>query len=312
MDDAQYISRGASDAQTSLADEIGAQTGHIRSDVPERPAWFAGKREDREAQEIRKRAPARPPATAAPESPQTEVNESWPERIVSWFVSDDAKGFGTSVVFHILLLIFCSFIIIHSTKPNAPFSTEASEADDRGVEMDDSISTEIEIADIETESIQPPQFQQIPIPTQQAPRSAILTDLEQNIASLFGTSDGEGDAGDPGFRPPGNGKFVRKGSFTAWTVPEDPAPGEAYFIIIHVELPKRIRNYDPRDLTGFMRGTDGYKTAIGFYRGKYFGEFNKRAKQLVIRIPGAAANVRDTIHVESRVLREKQDLEIVF
>ncbi len=37
-----------------------------------------------------------------------------------------------------------------------------------------------------------------------------------------------------------------------------------------------------------------------------------KAKQFVIKIPGAAAKVKDEILIQSRMLKEKQKLVIVF
>ncbi|NOX55594.1 MAG: hypothetical protein GXP27_14375 [Planctomycetes bacterium] len=229
------------------------------------------------------------------------------------------EGVVVSLLFHAILLGIFSLIVLQSVKPSKPFSTLFSEADDEGTDLGDLSEAQVEMPDLSAEGVQLPQLQPLPIPTDPSLRSAIVPDLQRSAEaiaeSLLKADGGGGDAGltpHGGFKMPGSGNVVRKGSFTAWTVPEDPDPGESYLIVIQVRLPRWVRNYSPRDLTGHMRGTDGYTTPIGFYRGRYYGKFNSRAKQLVIRIPGAAKNVRDTIHVESRLLREKQDLEIVF
>jgi hypothetical protein len=131
-----------------------------------------------------------------------------------------------------------------------------------------------------------------------------------------GGSGGGGGGGDgTGFRMPG--KAVTKGSFTAWTFPEDPKPREDYLIVIQIQLPASVTDYKKEDITGYMEGDDGYRTPIGDYRGnkfdkKYYGDFDMRAKQFVIKIPGAAAKVKDVIQVRSKVLKEEQVLEIVF
>ena len=110
---------------------------------------------------------------------------------------------------------------------------------------------------------------------------------------------------------------VIKGNFAAWTQPADPAPFQNYFINITVKLPKGVTSYKQDDLSGLVIGTDGYMTPLGNYRGnkfpkKYYGKFDMDTKTLVVRVPGAKEKVKDTIQVESQVLGEKQQLEIVF
>ncbi len=240
-------------------------------------------------------------------------------RLRQWFRSEDAKAVAVSAVFHALLLVALSLIAVHVQRPSQPFSTVVSEGDEPGVDLAGADETRIEVPSVEVSGAQVPQLRQLPVPTDQAHRSALTTELAQSVESLadtlqqLGQGGGqEGLADGVGFRMPGSGKVVRKGRFAAWTVPEDPAPYEDYLIVVQVQVPRQLRNYDGRDLSGYMYGTDGYTTPIGFYRGRYYGKFIRGANQLVIRIPGAEKNVRDVIHVESRLLREKQELEIVF
>ena len=131
------------------------------------------------------------------------------------------------------------------------------------------------------------------------------------------TTGSESTAGGSGVRPPGTANAVTKGSFTAWTIPADPAPREDYLVVILVRVPERIRRYEKEDLSGFLEGDDGYETPIGNFTGKgfpkqFYGQFDTTARRLVIRVPGAAAKVRDTIRIRSKVLREEQTMEIVF
>ena len=60
-----------------------------------------------------------------------------------------------------------------------------------------------------------------------------------------------------------------------------------------------------------MNGTDGYKQVIRFKRDETFTVVDGIV-QVRIRVPGADRLVRDTIRVESKVLREKQTIEIEF
>jgi hypothetical protein len=58
-------------------------------------------------------------------------------------------------------------------------------------------------------------------------------------------------------------KAVTKGSFTVWTVPSDPGPGEDYQIFIEVKLPQSLSSYQRGDLRGNVSGTDSYQQSFG-------------------------------------------------
>ena len=124
-----------------------------------------------------------------------------------------------------------------------------------------------------------------------------------------GTGGGKGDGNGPQFAMPS--KAVTKGSFTVWTVPEDPLPGQNYKIIIQVKLPDRVTRYRRSDLTGTVIGTDGYRQFIpGVKRG--WLPVRENLAQMDIFVPAAASLVRDKIMVRSKILKEEQNLEIVF
>ena len=60
-----------------------------------------------------------------------------------------------------------------------------------------------------------------------------------------------------------------------------------------------------------MIGTDGYKQPIHFEPTVQL-DVEEGAVEIRITVPGAAQKVRDTIRVESKLLREKQTFEIEF
>lgn len=129
-----------------------------------------------------------------------------------------------------------------------------------------------------------------------------------------GTGGGEGDgsaleAGAPMVNVPA--RAVTKGSFSAWTEPEDPQPFEPYVIIISVRLPEKIKKYRPRDLSGIVLGTDGYKQLIRFSTSQVVDP-EAGVVQFQIQVPGARQLVRDTIRIESKLLKEKQVLQLEF
>ena len=128
-----------------------------------------------------------------------------------------------------------------------------------------------------------------------------------------GTSDGAGGDGEAMQVPAVNvpSYAVSKGSFSAWTEPRDPDPGRQYIIVIQVRVPGNIKKYRASDLTGMVIGTDLYKQAIKFRSTEEFA-IKDGAVQVRIPVPGAAKLVRDTIRIESRLLREKQTIQIEF
>jgi hypothetical protein len=131
---------------------------------------------------------------------------------------------------------------------------------------------------------------------------------------------------------------VTKGSFSAWTEPKDPEPGHNYQIIIQVRLAEKLLKngkYRLSDITGLVRGTDTYQLPIKFNSKQSIAPKDGTVElvirtpnrppapatavvledgivQLSIEIPGAAQLVRDTIRIESKLLKEKQVIELVF
>lgn len=104
---------------------------------------------------------------------------------------------------------------------------------------------------------------------------------------------------------------VTKGSFSVWTEPRDPEPGQPYRIIIQIRVPSGVTRFRGSDLTGAVIGTDTYRQAIRFKSTDQFPVVDG-AVEIPIVVPGAKRLVRDTIRVESRLLREKQVIHIVF
>lgn len=160
--------------------------------------------------------------------------------------------------------------------------------------------------------------------------SASFGDLGTSAAGAVGAADaagqggqgvgaGEGDgAGDgagvavPAINIPG--RAVTKGSFSAWTEPEDPEPLQRYVICIVVRLPgnfEKSTKYRLRDISGLVIGTDGYKQYIRF-KPTQTSLIQDGAVQIDVSVPGASRLVRDTIRIESKLLKEKQVIQLVF
>lgn len=140
--------------------------------------------------------------------------------------------------------------------------------------------------------------------------------LMEATENLLGGADGDGeDAGDSTAAMARNIKVpesaITKGSFTVWTEPVDPRPRTAYDIVIQVQLPKSAKQYRLSDLSGSVRGTDGYLKLV-----KYPANERRAVKdgavQVSIKIPGAAQLVKDVIQIRSKILNEEQTIEIIF
>lgn len=129
-----------------------------------------------------------------------------------------------------------------------------------------------------------------------------------------GRGRGRGDGMGNGLRKPVGKNAVTEGSFTVWTEPEDPAPGEGYLILIEVKLPDKVRRYPRSDLTGMVTGTDGWRQPLPGNASPVqpYLPVDENTVQLQVAVPGAGRLVQDTVQIRSRMLKEEQVLRIVF
>jgi len=154
---------------------------------------------------------------------------------------------------------------------------------------------------------------------------------DAKIAAMGSEETEPTDQGDTQFfRIPESGLAVTKGSFTAWTDPAHPKPGDFYQIIIEMRLPDRLTRYRLTDLSGRVVGTDGYSQRLPFDQRKANAarvtggaepvtvkrntvvELLGNKLQLAIKVPGARRLVKDRIFIKSRRLREEQEIKLVF
>jgi len=104
---------------------------------------------------------------------------------------------------------------------------------------------------------------------------------------------------------------VSAGSFSVWTEPDNPDPGEPYRIIVQIRLPDGTERYSVADLEGVVVGSDGYQKLIpGNMRG--FLPVHEGQARFEVHIVSADENVLDTVFVRSKVLREAQKLQLRF
>ena len=102
-------------------------------------------------------------------------------------------------------------------------------------------------------------------------------------------------------------------------------------IVIRIRLPEKTKLYRISDLSGKVEGSDFYVQHLPFdperkdliprtERGGQIVPVRKNDRlrviknhvQIMIPVKGAASLVRDAIQVKSRMLKEDQQLEIVF
>lgn len=250
--------------------------------------------------------------TSAPPLPQTfagdeDREEDWRTRLRRWFWGSSGVGYAASLLLHLILLILASIVIVDGMKGDESFSTLLTQSEGDDFDISGPIDTSV-VAE-EEQPLVPPELTVVPTVETTIDKIAapsIIAAAPQNTAS-----EGSGAGSGFQFRMPESGKAVTKGSFTAWTVPEDPAPGQDYLIVIQIRLPEHITKYPSKDLTGRVIGTDGYRQIIPGDAPRYL-PLKDHETQLSIKVPGAERLVKDTILIQSRRLEERQELEIVF
>ncbi len=242
-------------------------------------------------------------------------------------------GAGGSFVVHAVVLSVLAIWMLEQFSEDRPLSTEWSQSEEGPVSLPESVAGELEVASQDVQQME--EVRRIDTAFVDG-REHVLDDaLSDALFEYAVESDGKKTSTGNGLlAAPKGAKVVQKGSFSVWTVPEDPLPNQEYKIVIQVRLPKVVRRYRARDLTGQVEGTDGYRQKIPWdplwkgrsdvaltvrdgrlvaLRKEGFLPIRNRVSQLIIRVPPANKKlVRDTITIESRLLKEKQVLEIVF
>jgi hypothetical protein len=266
----------------------------------------------------RKRRSAEPAgaATARTSEPESQSKtathghapETDADSLKRYLIRQASTGAGISVGIHAVLLALLSLFVITHHNEDAPWLTSSFAADE---------TANLDLTELEDFTLEPlAASTPIDVVSAVVPQPAAVQPGFL-VAESPGPSGNASNTNGTGVRPPGTANAVTKGSFTAWTDPADPKPREDYLLVILVRVPDSVRKYTQEDLSGFLTGDDGYETPIGNFTGKgfpkqFYGQFNDKAHRLVIRVPGAAAKVRDTIQIRSRILREEQTLEKVF
>jgi len=247
----------------------------------------------------------------AGETGEREV--AWHERLVRRVVGAAAVGYGASLLVHLLLLVSLSLVVVAGTGADqlAIFAGLSEDAGTSNEQFDEIFDTKMDLPPGETDVLS--------ISALDRSSDSEMEHLQPSLASVSaagaeGGSDGDGEAEEETghkFAMPTGGNVVTEGSFTAWTIPEDPAPGEKYTIVIQIKLPQRINRYRSSDLSGTVVGTDRYRQELPGLQPKFL-PVRKSSVQLEILVPGASELVQDTIRIRSRLLKEERELKLVF
>ena len=243
-----------------------------------------------------------------------ELPESWLERLWAVLWCPSAHSYYTSLFLHAtLLMLLLAIVLPHHVDDVGGINAVLEDDDglgDAGLFDEEIPDTVVEV---QQASAEPP------------PENLPVSELVSSALTGRGTG-----VADINLRLPKGGKAVTRGSFTAWTIPEDPLPGQQYRIVIQVKLPPRLKRYRLSDLAGRVVGTDRYRQELPVddekpsmtrvmrrgqlvvVRRSELLPIRDNTVELIVFIPGADNLVRDTIHIESKILKEKQTLEIVF
>lgn len=277
--------------------------------------------------------------SAQSDTDSNEVEEptlSPKDRILIWLASFTATGYLVSFLLHSTLLTIMAIVIVGGIQGKDDFSTLASLDDKDSLALNGPLDTRIE----EAAGGKTTEFNIMqPVKNMTGENESTLKEIEADVSAHLGKGEGETDGDGKGtgggefkFKPMGNAVTV--GSFTAWTVPKDPDLNEDYLIIIQVKLPYSYKStrYRASDLSGLVVGTDDHRQAIPWdvrwpnstFTANANGEIRpvtkkdylpvkNRVSQLIVKVPGSKIPAtRDTIKLESKVLKEKHTLEIVF
>ncbi|HEY4259922.1 MAG TPA: hypothetical protein VGM98_07175 [Schlesneria sp.] len=225
------------------------------------------------------------------------------------------KGILVSITVHSVALVVLGMLVIGGAvmRPNLDVFGEIGEAGESAPGLD--IDTTLPFGE------PPPEGTAVDFSDASSLLAAMPAAEFDPNSTVRGVSGGTGNGTGGGADGDGNGTImgpigipkyaVTKGSYSVWTDPKDPEPGISYQIVIQFKLPRTVDTYRGSDLTGMVTGTDGYKQVIKFSRTESF-PVHDGSVQVRIRVPGADRLVRDIIRIESKLLREKQVIEIEF
>ncbi len=289
----------------------------------------AGKREERKSVRRRRsrsthRVVIAPPVIEVPAKPTSEP--TWLDDlqgIQRKVVNNRHFAWGVAAYAHVLLLVIFAVLFIYPPVDQSPIVVTTSFTTlDAEEPIETVLTSPQEPVEVEedpeslpetTDDVQPdatPDEESVEVPT--VADAAVPAD--QPVAETAPKAD----SADPPAKPEPLTPAIRsvpkfavsKGSFSAWTEPEFPSPGRPYTIVIQVALPNHVTRYPASDLSGVVAGADGYRKIIQPDHGLL--PITRQTVRIYIPIIGAERGLKDSIIVQSRMLRERQLIELNF
>jgi hypothetical protein len=279
---------------------------------------------------------AEPGSAVVGEDPHVQEAEQ-DQSMSELLLSPSAKSYYLSLLLHLVAYAVAAIVftllghhLLDQDEIIPPIRASLDEFDRQGDQPQFETTSEISVTPMKTESA----IERISNNLTMAENGTVSSRPEDLLPS-FASTEAEG-AEDGGaefmFKMPESGLAVTKGSFTVWSEPEVPQPGQPYRLIVQVRLPDNIKAYRINDLSGRLVGTDDYEQkipydpsapnnlfytdenldAIRITSGSESVKVRDNKIQLMIIVPPARRLVKDTIEIRSRRLHEKQELELVF
>lgn len=230
----------------------------------------------------------------------------------------------TAFYIHWLLLFLMSAVLLpvpaifEQLAMSASFSEDSEWPDEYAEPLDSRIQLE-ELEQSAIEVVPAMMAESVSATTQPITIEAPLDDILPEAVAALGLKDGKDEDDQPrrnkamglvkGVDVPHHA--ITAGSFSVWTEPANPEPGEAYSIFVQVLLPEGTDSYSVNDLDGFVVGSDGYQKKLpGAVRGQL--PVVENTATLELPIVSADAMVEDVVFVRSKLLGESQKIRIVF
>lgn len=315
-----------------------------RSQLPARPDRPRADRSSpvrpRRSAELPTKSKAVPVAPAVPERTWSE----WRQSVIAWFKGEDGASFGISALIHLVFLGVLAVPVLREVQRQQDFTTVVSTSNGPAGALGPPGAMDMGLPKQEVKL----EFGNLALTDMNTDVSMQTFDLKAgNDGRGKGGGNGDGGGGGRGggdgpgggnMAQPGNAVVV--GSFAVWHVPIKAdiksapllgTPGDApsryqdYFIVIQIRLPRDKDTYRLADLSGEVVGTDLYTQKIPkgammqrpdgrIVRADPVKSFKVKdgVAQLLIRVPGADAFVRDTIKIQSEMLDEEQELVLTF
>jgi hypothetical protein len=234
------------------------------------------------------------------------------------FLKTRSATFVLAFYLHVLLLLLMATVYLSAPESLTPFSFNAILSDEEYSDTGyvDLAEAELDFSEMEMSSIDPDVSDlavstKLPIPAE----STMVA-----LPSMFQTGEAPSTAAAVAVGGPAANEnaqhqvpagAITAGSFSVWTVPDNPDPGEPYKIVIQMRVPDGTDKYSISDLEGVVVGSDGYQKMIpGGLKG-FLPVINGKV-QMEVHIVSADEDVEDTVFIRSRLLREAQRLQIRF